>query len=373
MSFSQQLNKLNIDEIKHSIYSATDKDVENALSASKVTAENLAALLSPAARKYLEPMASMARALTISRFGKTIKIYAPLYLSNDCVNSCLYCGFNRTTYIPRITLTPDEIRREAEILSSMGIKNVILVSGDNRAAFSDEMIKDAVKICAQYFPMISVEVRTLPTETYAELRECGADGLTVFQETYIKDSYAFLHPKGPKSNFEYRLDAPERAAAAGIRAIGMGALLGLEDFRTDVYIMCLHAKYIADKYYRSHVSASFPRIRASAGCFTPKNIVTDANIVQAIGAFRLFLPDCGINISTREPASFRDRLIHLGATIMSAGSKTEPGGYANAKEDAGQFHIEDSRSVEEFTEAVKRSGYDPVMKDWDSGFRDTVI
>ena len=315
-------------------------------------------------------MAAKARKITLARFGRTIKIYAPLYVSNDCVNSCLYCGFNRKTSIPRISLTDDEIHREAKILSSMGIKNIILVSGDNRAAFSDERIKNAVKICSEYFPMISVEVRTLPVETYKELNACGADGLTVFQETYIEDSYKILHPKGPKSDFEYRLNAPERAAQGGIRAIGMGALLGLEDFRTDVFFMSLHAKYIAEKYYRSHVSASFPRIRASAGGFTPKNIVTDANIVQAMAAFRLFLPDAGINISTREPADFRDRLIHLGATIMSAGSKTEPGGYAKACKEAGQFNIEDSRSVEEFIKAVKLAGYDPVMKDWDCGFRE---
>lgn len=370
MAFIDILDKYNPEELKAFIYSRTGRDVENALISGKVTETHLAALLSPAARKYLEPIAEEARRITLARFGRTIKIYAPIYLSNDCVNSCVYCGFNRTTGIPRITLADGEIRREAEIIAASGIKNVILVSGDNPKAFSDERLKDAVKICAEYFPMVAVEVRALPEETYTSLKGAGADGFTMFQETYVKKSYPALHPRGPKSDFAYRLDTPERAARAGLRAIGFGALLGLEDFRTDVFFMCLHAKYIAEKYWHSHVSASFPRIRASAGAFTPENPVTDADIIQSIAAFRLFLPDAGINISTRETPEFRDKLIYLGATIMSAGSKTEPGGYAKAREEAGQFHIEDGRSVNEFVNAVKKAGYDPVMKDWDAGFRE---
>ena len=372
MTFDKILDGYKSAELSAFIASRTDKDVEEALAASKVTENHLAALLSPAARKYLEHMAVKARAITISRFGKTIKIYAPLYVSNDCINSCVYCGFNRTTGIPRITLSDEEIRQEAEIIASFGIKNIIIVSGDNQKAFSDERLIEAVKICTEYFPMVSVEVRALPEETYRELKNAGADGFTMFQETYIKDSYSVLHPKGPKSDFYYRLNTPERAASAGIRSIGFGALLGLEDFRTDVFFMCIHAKYIAEKYWRSHVSASFPRIRASAGCYSPKKPVADSGIIQAIAAFRLFLPDAGVNVSTRETAFFRDKLISLGATIMSAGSKTEPGGYANAREEAGQFRIEDARSVAEFINAVKEAGYDPVMKDWDAGMRETA-
>lgn len=369
MAFSDILNEYNFSDIKNFIYSRKDKDVEDALSAKKINTTHLAALLSPAARKYLEEMALISQKITLSRFGKTIKIYAPLYLSNDCVNSCLYCGFNRKTNIPRITLNSDEIKKEAEILSSMGIKNALLVSGDNKVAFSDEKLIEAVEICSKYFPMVSIEVRALDEEVYKRLHNAGADGFTMFQETYNNISYKEFHPAGPKSNFEYRLNAPERVAKSGIRAIGLGALLGLDDFRTDVFFLSLHGKYIIDNYYQSHISASFPRIRASAGCFTPKYQVTDADVLQSIFAFRMFHNDAGINISTRETPFFRDKLIHLGASIMSAGSKTEPKGYSNPNKKAGQFNVEDERSVSQFVEVVKKSGYDPVMKDWDNGMK----
>ncbi len=369
MAFSEVIKNYNFSDITNLIYSKTDKDVEDAINATKVTENNLLALLSPNARKYLEYMAKKAQKITLSRFGKTIKIYAPLYVSNHCVNSCLYCGFNKNTKIPRISLNKDEIEKEAEILSSTGIKNVIIVSGDNKSIFSNDDIINAVKICSKYFPMVSVEVRALDENVYRDINIAGADGFTMFQETYNEDDYKILHPKGPKSDFEYRLNAPERAAKAGLRAIGLGALLGLTDFRSDVFFLCLHSKYLADKYYKSHISASFPRIRTSAGCFTPKYNVSDADILQSILAYRLFLNDAGINISTRETPFFRDKLIYLGATIMSAGSKTEPGGYSNPQKDAGQFNIEDSRSVAEFVNAVKNAGYEPVMKDWDIGFK----
>lgn len=372
MAFREILDEYDSGELSAFIGSRTDKDVETALASSKINESRLAALLSPAARRYLEPMAARARKTTLARFGKTIRLYSPLYVSNDCVNSCLYCGFNRATGIPRITLSGKEIRREAEIIASTGIKSVIIVSGDNQKAFSDERLEEAVKICAEYFPMVALEVRALPEEAYRRLKNAGADGFTMFQETYVKNAYSVLHPKGPKADFYYRLGAPERAAGAGLRSIGLGALLGLEDFRTDVFFMCLHARYIAEKYWHSQVSASFPRIRASAGAFSPERPVSDSGIIQAVSAFRLFLPDGGVNISTRETPFFRDRLIHLGATTMSAGSKTEPGGYANAREEAGQFRIEDGRSVAEFVNAVKRAGYDPVMKDWDAVFRETA-
>lgn len=369
MSFSEILKEYDFNKVKEYIYSQTNSHVEEALSAKKLNNNHLLSLLSPAAKNYLEEMAQIAQKITLSRFGKTIKIYAPMYLSNDCVNSCLYCGFNRKTNIERISLTADEIVEEAKILSSTGIKNVILVSGDNKKAFSNEDIVNAVKICSKFFPMVSVEVRALEEDDYKNIRNAGADGFTMFQETYNSTSYKELHPQGPKSNFEYRLNAPERAAKAGIRAIGLGALLGLDDFRTDVFFLSLHSKYLSEKYYKSHISASFPRIRNSAGCFTPSYSVTDADVLQSILAYRIFLNDAGINISTRETPFFRDKLISLGATIMSAGSKTEPKGYSKPNKDAGQFNIEDDRSVEEFVEAVKSAGYDPVLKDWDNGFK----
>lgn len=372
MTFYDILNHMDMKSVSELIYSSTDKDVEAALTKDNISQNDLAALLSPAAKKYLEPMALKSREITLRRFGKTIKLYSPLYPSNSCVNSCVYCGFNRKNEIPRIDLTEEEIEGELKIIAATGVKNVILVSGDNRKAFSDERLADAVKMACKYFPFVSVEVRALDENVYRNLYESGADGFTMFQETYLENEYPKYHPAGPKSDFRYRLEAPERAAAGGMRSIGLGALLGLEDFRLEIFSMCMHGKYLSEKYWRSHVSASFPRIRSAAGGYSPKNTVSDGEMFQSIFAFRIFLNDAGINISTREPALIRDKLMELGATIMSAGSKTEPGGYANAKEDAEQFAIDDNRTVAEFLAAVSKAGYDGVMKDWDTALHKSV-
>ena len=261
------------------------------------------------------------------------------------------------------------MKKEAEIVAESKIQNVILVTGDNMKKFSFDMLLDAVSLCSNYFPFVSVEVPSLTLEQYEMLHKAGADGLTMFQETYIEHLYPDFHPTGPKSNYLYRLETPERAASAGMRAIGLGALLGLTDYRVDVFYMCLHSRYLAKKFWKSHISASFPRIRSAAGDYQVKNSVSDKSLLQLIFAYRIFVHDAGINISTRETPSFRDKLIHLGATIMSAGSKTEPGGYANAQDEASQFHIEDNRSVEEFCKIIKDSGYDPVLKDWDKSMQ----
>lgn len=371
MTFYNILNELDLKSVSKLIYSSTSNDVEAALGKDNISPKDLAALLSPAAKKYLEPMALKSREITLRRFGKTIKLYSPLYLSNSCVNSCVYCGFNRKNDIPRIDLTEKEIERELQIISATGIKNVILVSGDNRKAFSDEHLSDAVKLACKYFPFVSVEVRALDEDIYQTLCKSGADGFTMFQETYLETEYPKYHPAGPKADFRYRLEAPERAAAGGMRSIGLGALLGLEDFRLEIFSMCMHGKYLSEKYWRSHVSASFPRIRSASGGYSPNHPVSDGDLFQSIFAFRIFLNDAGINISTREPATIRDKLMGLGATIMSAGSKTEPGGYANAKEDAEQFAIDDNRPVPEFLAAVNKAGYDSVMKDWDRSLHKT--
>lgn len=373
MSFYDVIQNIDIRELSDKIYQSSYKDVERALGKDTINQDDLAALLSPVAKKYLEPMALKSREITLRRFGKTIKLYAPLYVSNSCVNSCVYCGFNRKNQIPRINLTDAEIEKEAAIIAKTGIKNVILVSGDNQKAFSDEELADAIKISSKYFPFVSVEVRALDEKVYAKLHDAGADGFTMFQETYLEDRYPAYHPAGPKADYRYRLEAPERAAKGGMRSIGLGALLGLEDFRLEIYLMCLHGAYLADKYWQSHISASFPRIRAAAGGYAPSRQVSDGELMQSIFAFRLFLNDAGINISTRENADLRDKLMLLGATIMSAGSKTEPGGYAHAREEAGQFSIDDDRSVEDFVAAVINSGYDPVMKDWDGALREQKV
>ena len=369
MSFYEVLKEYPYDYVKDLISNADENKIKNALYKERLTAKDLAYLLSPKAEIYLEEMAEISHNITCQRFGKTIRIYAPIYLSNYCTNSCIYCGFNRKNSIPRVALTLDEIKKEAEIVASHGIKNVILVTGDNIKKFSFDMLMQSVKLCAEYFPLVSIEVPSLTFKQYEELHNAGADGLTMFQETYIESLYPSFHPAGPKSDYLYRLDTPERAAAAGMRFIGLGALLGLADYRIDTFYMCLHAEYLSKKYWRSLISSSFPRIRHAAGEYKPEYNVTDRNLLQLIFAYRIFLHDAGVNISTREPASLRDKLVYLGATIMSAGSKTEPGGYSAAQDDATQFSIEDNRSVEEFCSTIKKLGFDPVFKDWDNSMQ----
>ena len=366
MSFYELIKKYPYEFVVDKIYSATEQHVINALNKNNIDEYDLAALLSPAAEKYIENMAEISHNITLQRFGKTIKLYAPIYLSNYCTNGCVYCGFNHKNKIPRVSLTLEQVKKEAEIVAESKIQNVILVTGDNMKKFSFDMLLDAVSLCSNYFPFVSVEVPSLTLEQYEMLHKAGADGLTMFQETYIEKLYPEFHPAGPKSDYLYRLDTPERAASAGMRFIGLGALLGLTDYRIDTFYMCLHAKYLSKKYWRSLISSSFPRIRHAAGEYTPEYIVSDKSVLQLMFAYRLFSHDAGINISTRESASFRDKLMHLGATIMSAGSKTEPGGYNKAQNEASQFNIEDSRSVEEFCQAVRNQGYDPVLKDWDN-------
>ncbi len=365
MSFYEVIKKYPYDYVKELIYNADENKILNSLHKNTLNEKDLAYILSPKADKYIEKMANLSRNITLSRFGKTIKIYAPVYLSNYCTNACVYCGFNRSNKIPRMALSMEEIQKEIEIVAKSGIQNVILVTGDNMKKFSVDMLQEAVVLCSRYFSLVSIEVPSLTADEYINLHKAGADGLTMFQETYIEELYPKFHPSGPKSNYLYRLDTPERAAASGMRFIGLGALLGLADYRIDTFYLCMHNRYLSRKYWKSSISASFPRIRNAAGEYTPENDVNDKTLLQLMFAYRIFNHDAGINISTRENAIFRDKLIHLGATIMSAGSKTEPGGYSASQEEAGQFQIEDNRSVDEFCNAVRNQGYDPVMKDWD--------
>lgn len=372
MSFYEVIQKFPYEYVHELIYNASEQDIINALHKDNLDEKDLTALLSPKAEKFLEEMAELSHNITLERFGKTIKIYAPIYLSNFCTNGCIYCGFNHKNKIPRIALSIDEIEKEAKIVANYGIQNVILVTGDNFKMFSFEKLVEAVSLCSKYFPFVAVEVPSLTFEEYQQLHASGADGLTMFQETYIEHLYPKFHPHGPKSDYLRRLNTPEVAASAGMRLIGLGALLGLADYRVDTFYMCLHSRYLAKKFWKSHISASFPRIRHAAGEYQPEFVAGDRAVLQLMFAYRLFSHDAGINISTRESASFRDKLMHLGATIMSAGSKTEPGGYNKAQDDASQFQIEDNRSVEEFCQAVKNQGYDPVLKDWDNSMQKLI-
>jgi 2-iminoacetate synthase len=367
MSFRYKLGEYEFEDVKKFIHSRTERDVEIALGADRITEDHFAALLSPAAEKYIEPMAANSHRITNQRFGKTIKIYAPIYLSNECTNSCKYCGFNTHNSIPRITLTPDEMIKEAKHIASLGIRHLLLVTGESPKKVGVDYLVESLKLIGKDFSSVSIEVFPMSTEDYSTMYKNGVDGLTLYQETYNRIKYANVHPAGKKRDFDWRLDGPERGAEAGFRTVGIGTLMGLEEFRTEQFFTGLHAEYLMKKYWKTHISISFPRIRKAEGNFTPYEIISDINLVQAMSAHRMFQSDVGLVISTREPAQFRDNLVPLGVTQMSAGSKTEPGGYTE-ENDGKQFEVEDKRSVKEFCDMIKSKGYDPVMKDWDRSF-----
>lgn len=367
MTFTQILKEYDWNEVKNFIHSRTAEDVAAVLNKDIITETDFAVLLSPAAEKFLEPMAKEASRITLQRFGKTIKIYGPIYTSNECTNSCVYCGFNRHNEIPRVTLTDEEVVAEAKTIADMGIQHLLLVTGESPKVVSVSDLARTCDLLRDMFSSLSIEVFPMSTEEYSILRNSGADGLTIYQETYNRETYAKVHPAGRKRDFEWRLETPDRGAEAGYRTVGIGALMGLEDFRTEEFFVGLHARYLMKHYWKTHVTVSFPRIRFAAGNFTPYELIKDKNLVQSILALRLFLHDAGLVISTREPAEMREHLLPLGVTQMSAGSKTEPGGY-NKEHDGKQFKVEDDRSVAEFCAMLRSKGYDPVMKDWDKNF-----
>lgn len=368
MSFYDELQKYKWDEIGRFIHTRSGPDVKSAIQKEKLTIEDFCALLSPAAENYLEDMAVKAHEITNRRFGKTIKIYIPMYVSNECVNSCAYCGFSIKNQFHRKTLTLDEVKNELEVISKTGIKHLLICSGEHPKKVSLDYLKSVVREVKKDFSSIIIEVQPLDEEEYRILYNEGAETLAVYQETYNMEVYDKVHPAGKKKDFRYRLLSPERAANAGFRSVGIAALMGLSDFRTDEFFVGLHANYLMKKYWKTHITVSFPRIRHAEGNFKPEHIVTDKNLVQSMLALRLFLNDVGLVISTREPADFRDRLMSLGATQMSAGSKTNPGGYAAGEIEGKQFDVEDTRSSDEFIQAVRNNGFEPVLKDWDSAF-----
>ena len=389
MSFVGHFDQLPIDALRSRARDASDDEVSAALAKRDLGLADLAALLSPAAAGQLEPLAKRAKQLTQQRFGKVIRLFAPLYLSNECINNCQYCGFSRDNPILRVTLSVDEVVREASALAGQGFRNVLLVAGEHPKFISSRYMADCVEALRDAVPSISLEVGPMETDEYRPLVEAGAEGLVVYQETYHRKVYAAVHTSGPKRNFDWRLETPERAHAAGFRRLGIGALFGLSDWRRETLCLAVHAQYLLRHCWKSQLTISLPRLRPCAGDFEPLTDFNDSNLVQAICALRLFLPDAGIVLSTREPASLRDRLIPLGITMMSAGSHTEPGGYTGAGQDnlhytergrirelvgnasewathaTGQFDIADEREPSAVAATLTRLGYEPVWKDWD--------
>lgn len=364
--FQSILEQCSWDDVKSSIYSKSRDDVINALHKEKRNLEDFKALVSPAAMPFLEDMAVLSHKITQRRFGKTIQMYIPLYVSNECQNVCTYCGFSFTNKIKRRTLTPNEIFQEAKAIKQMGFNHVLIVSGEANHTVRVEYYKLAVEILKPLFPLISLEVQPLDTYEYEMLNNVGLNTVLVYQETYHKENYRKYHVRGKKTNFNYRLGTPERLGDARMHKIGLGVLIGLEDWRTDSFFCAMHLSYMQKKYWQTKYSVSFPRLRPFSGGLKPKSIMTDAELVQLICAYRLFNEDVELSLSTRESELFRNNALKLGITSFSAGSKTNPGGYSVAPESLKQFEISDERTPKEVADMIKNSGYEPVWKDWDT-------
>jgi len=344
--------------------SIKDEDVLRIINKENLNELDYLALLSDTAGKYLEETARKSQQLTIQHFGKVIFLFTPLYLSNFCTNHCVYCGFNHNNKIARKKLSMEEVEKEAKAISSTGHRHILILTGESRKHSPVSYIKQCVEILKKYFTSISIEVYPLELHEYKELVDAGVDGFTMFQEVYNEDTYKVLHPKGPKHNYRYRLDAPERACMASMRSVGIGALLGLENVTSEAFFTGLHAHYLQDKYPDIEISVSLPRIRPCVSHFKPRFEVSDRKLVQIMLALRLYMPRVGITISTRERPELRDNLVGLGVTKMSAGSSTEVGGYAHKQNTEGQFDISDGRSVQEIKDMLYKKGYQPVFKDW---------
>ena len=363
--FTELFDTCNWNAALASIAGKMANDVERALRKPVRNLEDFKALISPAAAPYLEQMAAMSSQITAQRFGKTIQLYAPLYLSNECQNICNYCGFSLDNKIKRRTLSGSEILAEAAYLKAEGFDHVLLVTGEAAQTVGVPYLKKALQLLRPLFSNISMEVQPLDQDEYEELIDEGLYAVLVYQETYHRENYRDYHLKGRKSNFDYRLATPDRLGAAGIRKIGLGVLMGLEDWRVDNFFTALHVNYLERKYWQTRYSISFPRLRPAEGLIEPKSVINDREMVQLICAWRIFNPDIELSVSTRESETFRNNILKLGATTMSAGSKTNPGGYTVEPESLEQFAINDDRSASAMSEQIRSAGYKPVWKDWD--------
>ncbi len=363
-TFQSYLASLDLDYLSQMTKTRDLKRVEEALAARRLSPEDLAVLLSPAAMGYLEDMALRSRSGTLKHFGKAVHLYTPLYLSNYCVNHCAYCGYSPTNAIRRHMLTMEDIEAEAKAIAATGLRHILVLTGESRVHTSVDYILQAVTILKKYFDSISIEIYPLEEEEYRAVIEAGVDGLTIYQETYDPDRYDQVHIAGPKKDYAYRLAAPERAARAGMRSVNVGALLGLSDYRMDALLTGLHAAFLQKNHPELELGVSFPRLRPTAGHFEPQSLVDDPTFVQVILAIRNFIPEAGTTLSTRESADLRNNLIPLGITKLSAGVTTAVGGHDQEAEGDAQFEIADGRSVEDMANYLRAIGYQPVFKDW---------
>lgn len=367
--FSQVIEKIDWGDIGRAIASKRTADVEIALSKEQCNIDDFMALISPAAAPYLEPMAQLSRKYTQERFGKVISMYIPMYITNACTNFCVYCGFNHNNPMARTILTMQEIEQECKAIKQLApFENLLIVTGENPRDAGVDYLEQALRVARPYFNNLSIEVMPLKSDDYYRLTQSGLNGVVCFQETYNRNRYKVYHPKGMKSNYEWRLNGYDRMGQAGVHKIGMGVLIGLEDWRTDVTFMAMHLLYLRKHYWKSRYSVNFPRLRPSAGGFQPNVIMSDRELAQLTFAFRIFDHDIDISVSTRETPHFRDHIASLGATSMSAGSKTEPGGYFTYPQALEQFSVSDERTPAEVETAIRAIGYEVVWKDWDKIF-----
>jgi len=368
-NFKDKFDTLHWESIQESIYKKDASDVEKAMAKEKRNLEDFKALISPAAAPYLEQMAQLSHALTQKRFGKTMQLYIPMYLSNECHNICTYCGFSLNIDIARKTLNDEEILAEVKAIKQLGYDHILIVTGEANKTVGIQYLLNAVKLIKPYFSSISMEVQPLKQEEYEALIKEGLNTVLVYQETYDKADYKKHHPKGKKSNFNWRLDTPDRLGKAGIHKIGIGVLIGLEDWRTDSFYCAQHLNYLEKTYWKTKYSISFPRLRPCANGIELKSIMSDKELVQLICAYRLLNQEVELSMSTRESESFRDHVLKLGITSISCDSKTDPGGYASGQENLEQFEISDDRKTSEFIKIIKKQGYEAVWKDWDQSLQ----
>ncbi len=394
MSFVTEFDSLPLRSLVERSLTAPAAAARASLGKSSLSLNDFAHLISPAAAELLEPLSRRSQQLTRQRFGKVIRLFAPLYLSNECINNCHYCGFSRDNPILRVTLTLGEVRREARALLDQGFRNLLLVSGEHPKFVSNGYVADCVRALHQEVPSISLELGPMETADYRPIAEAGAEGLVVYQETYDRAVYAAMHTAGPKRDFAWRMETPKRAYAAGFRRIGIGALYGLADWRLEAISVAAHAAYLLRHCWKAQLTISLPRLRPCAGEFQPLTQMSDRELVQLVCAFRLMFPDVGLVLSTRESAKLRNGLIPIGITLISAGSHTEPGGYTGAAKDnlhhtergrivelgagerpaaddqatraTSQFKIADDRSPQQVADLIRQLGYEPVWKDWDA-------
>ncbi|MDR2846201.1 MAG: 2-iminoacetate synthase ThiH [Candidatus Methanoplasma sp.] len=358
------MNKVLVDKARFEPLSYTERDVLSALSKDRLEIDDFAALLSPAAEPLLEKMASRAKDETFRHFGNSVCMFTPLYVSNYCENACVYCGFNRDNKIERAVLSFEEVEKEMKIIARSGLTDILILTGESRKFSDVGYIGECVKLASKYFGSIGIEIYPLNSSEYSYLKECGADYVTVFQETYDTERYAELHKAGPKRIFSYRFNAQERALIGGMRGVSFGALLGLGDFRKDAFACGLHAYYLQKKYPHAEIAFSLPRLRPFINNETDVNPVHERQLMQVALAYRIFMPFAGETISTRESPRFRDNIVGLCATKISAGVSVGIGEHSSKKKGDGQFNISDPRSVEDIRRALTERGLQPVFNDY---------